>query len=364
MNNQSITVREFFQTQYLDTGAIPQSFIDKYKGKTKGYQPNNVDRVTVGDITFGFNGRRPKASKIKDYIRQEDGINWWLFETLKLAKVDGGYDVWDALHRAIMTCVVLGPDAEVPATFTHFDSGKDVHSTFWKVNGPRSKKVTPEQQFIAKIRADDAGDLEHDIMIMLEKSGNTVVYEDDEIYEPTRNTTDWHIKYAPCKDMVTNRRLICQQNSDIDWPDYSVIVDAIHLYQKVFYKSYRLNEKPKLINSQVIKALSLVLDKNYQWFRETSTGGWDGSYPKQTKTNREWFETFLLERVKTEPSISEGWLFKEWPHDRMEKRHFGTAYGLWKKFVTWYDFNVKNSNCRPDVDTFKSLYYNSLPNEK
>jgi hypothetical protein len=66
-----ITIREFFQQNYIDTKKITQKFIDKYKGKVTGRKPLNVKEVCVGDLTFEHNGRTPKAIDVMNYISEE-----------------------------------------------------------------------------------------------------------------------------------------------------------------------------------------------------------------------------------------------------------------------------------------------------
>ena len=358
MSNQVQSVRDFFQKHYIDTGTIPMSFLDKYKGKTKGNQPNDINKVCVGDITFRWNGRKPKASTIKSYIKKEDGINWYLFDTLKLAQVDGvTEDAWDTLHRAIMACVVLGPDAMVPATITRFDDGKEVHSTFWKTNGSRSKKVTQEQTFISKVKADDCETVDQEILTLLDKLGDVVIYEDEELFEPAANTAEWSIKYAAAKDLVEKFR----KNG---LPDYGLIVAQFRLYQDIFLRSYRTDINPKIINGQLVKALVLIASKQQEWLVDTSTAGHDSEeYSKEKCYNKDWFERWLRKAVLSRRSIEQQWLYKEWGHDRMEKRHFGTAYGIWKDFVSWYDFEVKNSKKRPHTEWMESVYYSSFSKE-
>jgi len=359
MSNHLITVREFFQTHYIDTGLIPQFFIDKYFGKTKGNQPNDIKFVCVGDITFRWNGRKPKASTIKSYIKKEDGINWYLFDTLKLAQVDGvTEDAWDTLHRAIMACVVLGPDAMVPATITRFDSGKEVHSTFWKTNGSRSKKVTPEQSFISKVKADDCETVDQEILTLLKKLENVVIFEDEELYEPSLNNYEWSIKFAAAKDLVTKFR------KKQGLPDYDLLVSQFRLYQDIFLRSYRTDIKPKIINGQLIKALVLIATTQQQWLATTSTAGHDSvEYSKEKCYNKDWFERWLRKAVTSRRSIEAQWLYKEFSHDRMEKRHYGTANGIWKDFVSWYDFEVKNNGKRPAAEWMESIYYGSFAKE-
>ena len=41
----TITVREFFQKNYLENKKIPQQFIEQYQGKVKGNQPQDVGQV-------------------------------------------------------------------------------------------------------------------------------------------------------------------------------------------------------------------------------------------------------------------------------------------------------------------------------
>lgn len=351
------TVREYFEENYVGTGVLPQTFLDKMRGKVKGNPVQGVPFEVVGDITFAYNSRRPKPAKIKSLLTKEGGLNWNLYDSVKLATVPkdelGTKDSWDGLHRLMMACICLGPDAKVPVSVTPFDSRDDVHSAFWKYNGQRSTKVSPEQGIIAKVKAGDLDTKEQEIVQVLTNTTDVVFYVDQEVFEPMSNSPDWRINYAPVKDMVNDTRVN-------KVPNYSVIEAGINLYKETFEELNLNTPTPKPIESQVVKAFTLILNENQKWFSQSSKGGKNGRYQGVEKENLEWFKMWLLSKSDSTVDMSE-WYYKEYPHDRMEKRHYGTAYGIWNSFVAWYDKKVANGNTRPVESTMKTKYYGSLP---
>jgi len=334
----SMTVREFFQKEYIDTKQIKQSFIEKYQGKTKGHKPNNIPSVKVGDLTFTYNGRRPKASTIKSYIEKEGGLNWYLFGSCQIAQVNEQQDLWDTLHRAILACTVLGPDAEVPAITTNFDTGSHVHSTFWKANGGSIKKVTPEQIFIAQIKSNDPEPQMRFINTILEQTKDVVVFEEKEIYEPRNNDFVWHINVGPMKQML------------IDIKDPKYILEAIDLYKKSFSHIYA-SEKPKPMIGQLITAFSMIFLKNSEWFKNSTKG----------KSNLDHFEDWVAKQavMTTKKYLTRDWLYKEHEHDRQEKRYLGTALGIWERFVDHFRDDISGGSACPLISTIKHVYENS-----
>jgi hypothetical protein len=333
------TVRQFFYENYIETGKIPQSFIDQYRGKTKGHKPQKSDHVIVGDVTFKYNGRRPKANDIMNYIKKENGLNWHLFKTLDLAKIgDDVEDIWNALHRAIIACVVEGPDAEVPALISHFDRPEDIHANFWKDNGGRTKQVTPEQNHVAQIRSLEPEAINHQIDEILKGWNNTVVYVEEDIFEPSVNKPEWSINVGPVKQMI----------QDIPSGDY--ITSGIRLYQEVFGHTYNGN-KPFKIMGQIVQALSLILSVEAEYLYKSTKG----------KENMHWFSEWLKNRAILSPDKAKHWLYKNYTSDRMEKRYFGTAYGIWSDFVTYCGSSMTKGSGKATLNRLEKKYKSSLP---
>jgi hypothetical protein len=336
------TVKQFFQEHYLDTNKIPQAFIDKYRGKVRGNQPEDVKRCVVGDLTFKYNGRRPKATDIMNYIRKEDGLNWHLFKTLDLAKVgDEVVDIWNALHRAIIACVVLGPDAEVPALISKFDIPEQIHSNFWKDNGGRTKSVTPEQNHVAQIRSLEPEDLNNKINRLLMQIGNTVVHVEDDIFEPQTSQPDWAINVGPMKQMIH------------DIADDTHIIDGAKTYQKTFIHTYN-GVGPYKIIGQIFQALVFILEVESDYLSRSTDG----------KSNLVWFVDWLMTRAKTSPNKAKHWLYKQYAHDRMEKRYVGTAFGIWEDFVSYCGSSITRGSSKATNVRLEKLYNNGLSQKK
>lgn len=322
----TMTVREFFKENYLDNEKIPQSFIEQYQGKVRGNSPQDVAQVVVGDLTFEYNGRRPKANKVMEYIQKEKGLNWFLFGTLDLATIDGKIeDIWNALHRAIIACVVLGPNAKVPALITQFNNAKEIYGTFWKHNGGRSQNVSPEQNHVSQIKSGEPEVQNEVINNILKLTNNTVVYVEHDLFEPCTNTTDWTVMVGPLKRMVEDVR------------DISTVHEGLELYQRTFAHTYS-GQKPFKVVGQICQALTCILQINHEWLSKTTLG----------KTNFQHFENWLLVKAKGETDKTK-WFYKEYIADRMEKKYLGTAFGIWKAFVHTFALSVSRGASKPTL---------------
>ncbi len=346
-----VTVRDYFQQHFIDTNAIPQKFLNEYRGKVFGNSPEDTRTQCVGDLTFEFQGRRPKPSKVKSLLKKEGGINLTMLGSIQLANIEDREeelsDIWNGLHRAMMTCIVQGPDAEVPVDVTKFANGKEVHSIFWKSQGSRATNTTKEQNFISQIKSTLPEAETESVFNLLSNTNDVVIFEDAEIYEPVKNSIAWQVKVAPCVDMLKDTKGI-----------HGNILLAFEIYKSTFTHSYGAKPKtPKMMNSQVVKALNLIFEKNPAFF-EGSTKTMQGT----TEDNIDLFEKWLAKAVEFTPSIEKNWLHKEYPHDRMEKRHFGTALGIWEKFVNYWTLSVSTGGKhRPLLKTMESVYIDSLP---
>jgi len=320
-----ITVREFFQQNYIKTNKIPQRFIDTYKGKVKGRKPSDVKEVCVGDLTFEHNGRTPKASAVMDHIEKEGGLNWYLLDVIKLASLNGRVnDIADGLHRAIKTCVVLGPDTMVPVTETEFDTSAEIYGCFWKSHSFQ-KNVSNEANHIAQIRSGQPEQQNFNIEKMLKKIGNTVVYEDDDRFEPSQNKLEWSVMVGPLKQIMKDVK-----------NDPASVITAIQLYQKAFAHTYLGQTKPYGIVGQINQAFAYLLTVNNEWF--------EGTY--KNISNLDHFEEFLIGLAKMKPNKRD-WFYKHYMADRMEKKYQGTAMGIWTEFCSWFSTSVGRGGGRP-----------------
>lgn len=320
-----ITIREFFQQNYIDTKKITQKFIDTYKGKVTGRKPLNVKEVCVGDLTFEHNGRTPKAIDVMNYISKEGGLNWYMLGVLKLARLNGRLnDVADGLHRAIQTCIVLGPDAMVPVTETEFDTSEQIHGCFWKSHS-RAKTVNNEANHVAQIRSGEPEKENFNIDKMLKKIGNTVVYEDDDRFEPTQNKPEWSVMVGPLKQILKDVK-----------NDTDTVTTAIKLYQKAFAHTYSEQAKPYGIVGQINQAFAYLLIVNKEWF--------EGEY--KNISNLAHFEEFLIGSAKMRPNKKD-WFYRHYMADRMEKKYQGTAMGIWTEFCSWFTNSVGRGGGRP-----------------
>jgi len=335
--NHATTVREFWQSEFIDTKLISQDFIDRYYGKTTGRQPNDISLRTVGDLSFTFNGRRPKAPKIKEYIEKQNGLNWYLFGACQIAKIGPVEDMWDALYRSMICCTVLGPDANVPAIITEFDVGEEIHYAFWNVNGGSMKKVSPEQVFIAQIKSQVPTPQSRSINEILKLTDDVVVFEDKEIFEPNNNSYAWNINVGPMKQML------------LDIKDENLITDALDIYKNTFEHLYP-SARPKKIQGQIVTALAFILKVNIDFFA-TSTKG---------KDNLEHFTDWLTLRSAVAVSLDKNWQYKNYMHDRMEKRYLGTANGIWEDFCIYFKAQISAGASAPSWGKVREPYMASV----
>lgn len=343
MVQHETTVRQFFKEQFLDNKAISQKFIDTWKGKQHGNKPVGVPTRVVGDLTFTYNGRRPTANKIKQYIEKHEGIDWFLHGALNVAKIGDKEDLWDSLHRAIIDCVVLGPDAEVPALVTEFNDGKEVHSNFHEVNGGSAKHTTPEQSFISQMRGKRQEPETRNIYDLLESTGNVSVYENDDLYEPQHATVNWSVNVGPCRQMLT------------DIKDRKDILKGFDMYKDCFESTYKGKIKPYKMLGQLLGALIFLNHENKSWLSKEYKG----------KSNAEYFVDWMKDSIKVKPKLAEQWLFRNYMHDRQEKRYLGTAKGIWEGFMHFYIPSVsKNQGHKATEDAVEKAYLDSLKPKK
>ena len=337
--NTKITVREYFQKNFIDSGKVKPNFIEKYRNKTCGHQPQGMPTVVVGDQTFEYNGRRPKPNKCMDNIVKSDGLDWYQFGALMIAETEeGARDLWDTLHRAMMACIVLGPDAKVPAMITPFESGQKIHANFWKVNGGRTKTVTPEQKFIAQIKSEEPEKEQASVHDVLKTLKDVVIFEEKEIFEPIQNTFNWSVNYGPMAQML----------KDIQDPEH--IKQGFELYKTAFKQTYDNPAIPLKVVGQLVQALVMLCKANETWLANEC---------KQV-SNFTHFQNWLTDTARVRQDKYKHWLYKENFHDRMEKRYLGTAVGIWGDFVTYFGKAITKGSSKCTNDAIQKLYNASL----
>ena len=339
---KKVTVRELFQ-HWLDTNQITQKQLDIWQGKVFGNKPNKTTMRTVGDIELTLNGRKPKARDVMKYLNKEGGLNWHLLDTVKIGYVNGKIEVhgYDGGHRMMAVCIVLGPDALIPTSETLFPTEDDIVRAFYKSNSTGwSKNVTKEVFAISVIRAGDDEGFLTEAYNVLKKDGETVIFEDDEIFEPAGNKPEYSVMVAPVEDM-------CKNHS-------AYISEALRIYKKAFAPIYKSNTTPKKVEGQILKALTFLLDVCDEHHLSKSYQGISNAYA---------FEEWLTSMVSMTPAkkLWSNQLAKENPHERMELRHLGVARGIWEKYCLWYT-NAKTNlpNIRPKQEVVTTLYLKSL----
>jgi len=338
------TVRELLAT-WVANGEISPKQIARFQNKEYGNQPENANYLCVGDLSFKHNGRIPRAKDILKSLSTENGINWHLFETVNVARLpDGSSDsAYNGGHRSMMAAVCFGPDAEVPVTHSQFPDDQTVIQTFWKSN-TETKNVNPECVAIAQIRAGDKSSKLAEIEKILLADGDTVIYENTDIFEPQQNQPNWSIKVKAMEDMCKDHKPYAN--------------DGIKLYKSVFRQIMTGSNTPFVIEGTVLKALTFILDTcNAHHFSQNYKG----------ISNRTYFENWLVDSVKCKPAL------KLWhqkhakanPLERLEKRHIGVAKGIWEEYCIFYTntYNAKKDE-RPLQSVIGDIYSKLTPKVK
>jgi len=284
-------------------GNIPQTTLKQLQNSTVyGNKPGGQEDVPIE--TENFNGnRRPRANDISKYLKDQGGFHWGLYGSPLVARVkseQGKLYVYDGGHRKAMYEVRFPEATTFPATVIDVENMEEVSRLFHRINGSASKNVNNETRFINQVLGKE--DVIKKQLRLLEKTGVVVMESEDNYVPHTNLNPNWKIKARALEDL-------CRMGEN-----YAIM--GLDLYKKSFFSRNNIDE----VTGQIAKALAHIFKVEQDYF---STVGYD--------LFCEWFTS----AVKFNPAKND-WLFKtEYPHDRMELRYTGTAFGIWQKFCSY-----------------------------
>lgn len=311
-------------------GNIPQTTLKQIQNSNVyGNKPGGQEDVPIETPNFNGN-RKPRANDISKYLTSQGGFHWGLYGSPLVARVkseQGKLYVYDGGHRKAMYEVRFPDATTFPATVIDVDNIAEVSRLFHRINGSASKNVNNETRFINQVLGEE--DIVKKGIRLLEKT-DIVVMESEDNYVPLSNLNPkWKIKARALEEL-------CKMGEN-----YSIM--GLDLYKKSFFSKNAIDE----VTGQIAKAITHIFKVEEDYFLEN---GYD--------TFCEWFTS----AVKFNPAKND-WLFKEHPHDRMELRHTGTAFGIWQKYCNYARLNLSGKKIPTINDSNVSKTYHEYKNK-
>jgi len=282
-------------------GKIPLSTLTQLlhtdvHGKKSGGQ----EEVPIEVENFKGN-RLPNANDISKYLKT--GFNWGLYGSPLVARIEEGPEkgklvVYDGGHRKAMYEIRFPDLKTFPATVIDVKDMQEVARLFHRINGTASKKVNNETRFINQFLGDEFDDIGDEIDLL--ENTDVVVMQSETSYAPD---TIPHPKWKITSSAISQLCKIGKSEAE----------EALNIYKK----SFGSNNTVHNITGQIVKAFAHIIKVEKTHFENNST---------------DHFSNWIKRLADVDSTIS-SWLYKiEFPHDRMERRHQGTACGIWKKY--------------------------------
>ena len=282
------------------TGTIDPKVILKWKDVTIGSPQVSQSMVPSNTPPYPSN-RKSKGEKLQQYIVENKGFDWRLYASPVVGRLpNGDLYIIDGEHRFNLANIFLQNMKMLPVVIVDFDDETQMANAFWKKNGGFITKVTNETQLISAYfgntpYAKALGNILDNI--------NVVVAEDIDNFIPPKVNTKWKIK-------VRSLEAIKKISKDLD-----AIKKAVSLYKKAFPKLTLKSGNVFIeITGQLIQALTFIFsfEPYVQWH----------------KNNPDAFANWFIGLVERKQTPKKHLYEVEYPHERMEQRYLGTAYGL------------------------------------
>jgi hypothetical protein len=197
---------------------------------------------------------------------------------------------------------------------------------FHRVNGSAASFVNAETRFINEVLGEEDG---IDQYIDVLRAAGVTVYESEDNYVPNKSTDvapKWKINVKPLQDMVDSN------NEDTVW--------ALNLYTRAWGQHTNDSDNGIAITGQIVKALHLLKDVYRDEFSQNDM--------------LKKFEEHFVNLVSMMPDKGSH-LFHENKHDRMELRHYGTAFGIMQRFCS-FGRNQTWAPKTPNISKIRDLY--------
>ena len=306
-------------------GSIPEKTLAAYRSKgAQGTPGKGLSDIPIDTPNFKGN-RTPKANVLSKYLKKMHGFHWGLFGAPLVAELpDGRRQIYDGGHRVAMLQLVDPERKTFPGYVVPVKDEAEISRLFHRVNGSAASFVNPETRFINEVLGEEIGVEKY--TEVLEKTG-VVIYESPDNFVPSTVEPKWKINVKPLQDMVD----LSPENT----------VWALRLYTRSWDQFTNGSETGIAITGQIVKAHHLIKDVYAEEFKDE----------KILKSFEQWF----VDTVRMLPA-KESWLHNtEYKHDRMELRHYGTAYGIMQKFCAWAR-NQTWAPSAPHIEKIKAVY--------
>jgi len=305
-------------------GKIPTKVINTYRAVgALGTPGEGTSEIPINTPNFDGN-RTPKANDLTKRLQKNGGFHWGLFGSPLVARLpDGSLKIYDGGHRVAMLQQLFPERETFPGTIIDVESEAEISRLFHRVNGSAASFVNAEQRFINEVKGEEEGISQY--TDVLSESGVAVMDSETNFVPTNLPSLKWKTKIAPVKEMTDRSK------DDAVW--------ALKLFVSAWDKYSRPGSTGNEVTGQIVKALHFIKEVYASHF--------------QDEAMLTHFETWFVNTVSFDPSIG-SWLFRENKHDRMEKRHYGTAYGIMQKYCSYARSTI--SNKAPKIETIKSAY--------
>ena len=287
--------------------SIPAKTLAIYQQKAPMGNPG-IGTASIPIDTENFDGNRtPKGSILGKYLEKIDGFHWGLFGSPLVARLpDGTLKIYDGGHRVAMLQQLYPHMKTFPGTIIDVKDEAEISRLFYRVNGGAASFVNAETRFINQVLGQENN---IDKYVDVLTATNVAVWEAEDNYVPAHiNNPQWRINVGPMEDMVDD--------------DRNLTIWALNLYTTAWGQFS--NTGCVAVTGQIVKAIHLI----------------GKTYENDVKWKVEDFEKWFINSIALSPDKT-SWMFNENKHDRMEKRHYGTALGIVTKYLGWRRANGK-----------------------
>ena len=306
-------------------GKIPTRVLETYRAVGPiGTPGEGTAKIPMSTPNFDGN-RTPKANVLTERLQKNGGFHWGLYGSPLVARLpDGTMATYDGGHRIGMLQQLFPEMEHFPGTIIDVKDDAEISRLFHRVNGSAASFVNAEQRFINEVKGEEDGISQY--INVLSKS-NVVIMDSTTNFVPTNATSlKWKAKIRPIEEMTDRNK------EDAVW--------ALSLFVAAWDKYSRPSSTGNEVTGQIAKALHFIKEVYASHFED--------------ETMLAHFEDWFVSAVSFDPSIG-SWLFRENKHDRMEKRHYGTAYGIMQKYCSYARNTIINR--APKIEPIKSAYF-------
>jgi len=305
-------------------GKIPTKVINTYRAVGALGTPGDGSKpIPINTPNFDGN-RTPKANDLTKRLQKNGGFHWGLFGSPLVARLpDGTLKIYDGGHRVAMLQQLFPERETFPGTIIDVKNDAEISRLFHRVNGSAASFVNAEQRFINEVKGEEEGISQY--TDVLSESGVVIMDSETNFVPTTATSLKWKAKIRPIEEMTDRNK------EDAVW--------ALSLFVSAWDKYSRPGSTGNEVTGQIAKALHFIKEVYANRFEDEAM--------------LKHFEDWFVNAVSFDPLIG-SWIFRENKHDRMEKRHYGTAYGIMQKYCNYARNTIINR--APKIEPIKSAY--------